>query len=278
MATASNARIETTYHRTRGSACVALDALIERTLEAKQRALLCFDFPFGYPQGFAARVTGRDDALALWAMLRGAVRDDELNRNNRWEVAGSLNALFGDVGPFWGRPASLPAPRIPTTRQFRYEGFAEFRKAEKVAGPAQSVFKLFYTGSVGSQAILGIPRLQYIRERFAEAVSVWPFEAPVTPIVLAEVYPSLLSAELRAVSSRMPGAIHDEAQVACLAHALVVLDADGHLADAFRAADGPRDEGCILGLGAREQLSAAAVTLTTFNRTPVSRRLPRSGR
>ena len=34
---------------------------------AGRRVLAGFDFPFGYPRGFAAALTGRAEALALWA-------------------------------------------------------------------------------------------------------------------------------------------------------------------------------------------------------------------
>jgi hypothetical protein len=79
-------------------------------------------------------------------------------------------------------------------------------------------------GSVGSQALLGIARLQGLRERYGAAISVAPFEPPETQVVLAECYPGLF-ADMIAARTR-EGEIPDRAQVRVLAHALSRLAPD----------------------------------------------------
>ena len=53
----------------------ALVALIAAEQAAGRRLLIGFDFPFGYPQGFARQVTGQDDPFALWDWLEARIED-----------------------------------------------------------------------------------------------------------------------------------------------------------------------------------------------------------
>ena len=62
---------------------------------------------------------------------------------------------------------------------------------------AQPCWKLAYTGSVGSQALTGIPVVRALRDdpRWADRARIWPFETGFslpdeTRIVFAEVWPS----------------------------------------------------------------------------------------
>ncbi len=66
-----------------------------------------FDFPFGYPAGFAARLgLAGPPWRAVWDEIAGLVSDDEDNRNNRFDVAEALNRrVSGGAFPFWGCPA-----------------------------------------------------------------------------------------------------------------------------------------------------------------------------
>ena len=57
---------EPIYCRSRKDAEVAIADLIAREKAAGRRLLATFDFPFGYPQGFAEKVTGQADVFALW--------------------------------------------------------------------------------------------------------------------------------------------------------------------------------------------------------------------
>ncbi len=258
------------YCRTRAEAMARLADLLAAEVAEGRRALAGFDFPFGWPQGFAAGVTGRAEALAVWDWLAAAVRDGPDNANNRFAVAERLNALFPGVGPFWGRPATAPHAGVPERGTLRHgHGLPERRLAEARAPGAQPCWKLYTTGSVGSQALLGVAALARLRAdpRLTGAVAVWRFEtgfdAGSAPVTLAEVYPSLLAA---AVAARDPGEIKDAAQVRLLAERFAALDAAGRLGALFAAdpalSDGERavaarEEGWILGVGANPLRLAA---------------------
>ncbi|WP_102109047.1 gephyrin-like molybdotransferase Glp [Oceaniglobus roseus] len=239
----------TFYFRTRAACMAWLEDAFTEARRRDQRVLAGFDFPFGYPRGFAERVTGSRDPLALWDWLARAIEDREDNSNNRFEVAAALNAMFPDHLPFWGRPAHLDLPDLsPRKDRAHYdERLAERRAIETVIPRAQPCWKLYTTGSVGSQALLGIARLNGLRARFAGDLSVWPFEKPHAPIVLAEIYPSLLSAEVRAATGEND--IKDEVQVRLLARRLKALSDTSGLADLFDAPDIASEEAWMLGVG-----------------------------
>ncbi|NKX43056.1 molybdopterin guanine dinucleotide synthesis [Roseicyclus persicicus] len=249
--TAGETRV--TYHRTRAAAVAALEAAFDAALAEGRRVLAGFDFPFGYPRGFARAVTGRDDPLALWGWLAEAVADDDRNGNSRWEVAERLNGMFPGVGPFWGCPAGRASGLLPMRGTARHgHGMAERRAVEERLRRAQPVWKLFTTGSVGSQALLGLPRLEGLRRRYGADLAVRPFEGREAPILLAEVYPSMLDAEVR--RRQGPGEILDAAQVRVLAEAFAGL-APGRLDAMLR--EGDPVEGWIAGLGHEAELVAA---------------------
>lgn len=253
MAVHHAGRMTCTYHRTRADVIGALCAQFDAALAAGERVLAGFDFPFGYPAGFAQAVTGADDPLALWADLAARVEDAEDNSNNRFEVARGLNRLFAGVGPFWGCPAALADVDLPAKGRARHgHGMAERRRVEELIASAQPCWKLYTTGSVGSQALLGIARLQGLRMRYGSALAVSPFQAPDAPIVLAEVYPSLLARDVAARQGAEE--VKDCAQVRVLAQAFAGL-ADGQLDAMLR--EGDRQEGWILGLGHEGALRVA---------------------
>ncbi|MGB5557134.1 MAG: gephyrin-like molybdotransferase Glp [Paracoccaceae bacterium] len=250
-----------TYHRTRTEAMADIEARIVAERAAGRRMLIGFDFPFGYPAGFAEAVTGRADAMAVWEWLAGAVKDALDNTNNRFDVASHLNALFPGIGPFWGRPANVAANGVPEKGTQRADhGLPERRAVEAQVARAQPVWKLYTTGSVGSQTLLGLPRLWHLREKFGSHLSVWPFEIADAPIVLAEVYPSLLGPLVAQAMANDPAAAKDALQVRLLAGALAEMSARGTLGAALDAASGPAlvEEGWILGAGAEQDLMQAA--------------------
>jgi hypothetical protein len=250
-ATAGETRV--TYHRTRAAAQNALEEAFDAALTEGQRVLAGFDFPFGYPRGFARKLTGTDDPLALWAWLADAITDDDRNANNRFEVAESVNRMFPGVGPFWGCPAGRATDDLPMRGSLRRDhGMAERRAVEHRLRRAQPCWKLFTTGSVGSQVLVGLPRLQALRLRYGDALAVRPFEMRDAPIVLAEIYPSLLDAAVRARQG--PGEVFDAAQVRVMADAFAGLEA-GHLDALLR--EGDPVEGWIAGLGHEAALVAA---------------------
>jgi len=186
------------YFRTR-AACEARVA--ELTHAHTGPALIGFDFPFAYPRahdGAQALPTGRE----LLAFLTERIADDDTNRNNRFEVAAELNAeiaaRFGEPhGPFWGCPNTFRDARLlPTKRPVRT--IAEFRAVESHVRTTtklaiQSAWKLYTTGSVGSQALLGLPAVGRLLDAVGDRARLWPFE-PIDradAVVFAETWPSL---------------------------------------------------------------------------------------
>jgi hypothetical protein len=103
----------------------------------------------------------------------------------------------------------------------------------------QPIWKLFYPGSVGSQALLGIPHVAALRnDAVLSPVSrVWPFETglgalPGRPkrdylIVHTEIYPSLLPIQPAA------GEVKDAVQVRTMAAHFATLDDAGELSTLF---------------------------------------------
>jgi hypothetical protein len=217
---------------TRSEATELVRALLHGLVTDGKRVLVGFDFPYGYPVGF-----GR--WRETWDLFAALIEDDDANRNNRFDVAAAINRRFGGEGPFWGCPAGEARPELSTTRR-SLTGLPELRETEKRLR-VQSPWKLWGNGSVGSQALLGIPRLASLRDDPAlSGVSrVWPFE-PVdgARVVHAEIWPGIFEpAPLHAV--------RDAAQVATLVARWAELDALDELAPLFDRGAG--DEGWILG-------------------------------
>ncbi len=243
----------TSYHRTRAEAEAHLSALLDAEAAQGHRVLLGFDFPMAYPAGFGLHLTGSADPRALWHWLAAHVTDGPANRNNRFALADQINASFHAPGPFWGRPASEPHPHLAPTKPASYAalGLSERRLVETRVPRAQPVWKLYTTGSVGSQALMGLPLVHRLAQR--PGARVWPFDAPTGPLVLAEVYPSLLS---RAVAAD-PAPIKDEAQVRLLSRALLTLSRQGRLAPLWQTPPEAAEEGWILGAGHASLLESA---------------------
>lgn len=245
------------YHRTRATAEAALITLLDDEAKAGRKVLAGFDFPLGYPQGFAKRLTNRPEARCVWNWLEAHLITGDDNRSNRFNLAAAINQRFGGTGPFWGRPAGLDLPDLPARKLVDYSalGIAEHRVVETLVPRAQPVWKLYTTGSVGSQALTGLPMIARLARRAGCAV--WPFDPPHAPLVLAEIYPSLLAT---AVAQAMTmGEIKDCAQVRLLAQALFALSAQGTLGALLDVPPGPAqtEEGWILGAGHGAALEGA---------------------
>lgn len=212
--------------------------------------LIGFDFPMGYPAGFARRLTGQTNPRAIWDWLEARITDSPTNANNRFAIAAAINRQFGG-GPFWGRPAGLDLPDLPARKTVDYGALdlPERRQIETLIRSAQPVWKLYTTGSVGSQALMGLPVIARLAR--LPDVAVWPFDPPAR-VTLAEVYPSLLAAEVAAE----PG-IKDQVQVRLLARALWRLHRQGALAPLLTVPEVAQAEGWILGAGHVPALRAA---------------------
>ncbi|MEM9370922.1 MAG: hypothetical protein AAGA26_07175 [Pseudomonadota bacterium] len=256
---------------TRSEAVGTLTHLLAAEADLGNRVLAGFDFPFGYPCGFAERATGTATALSLWDWLSTTITDSETNANNRFEIAERLNLLYSGAGPFWGRPTHLEVSVPERKVGIIYEEIAERRLVERRQKSAQPTWKLFTTGSVGSQVLLGLPALNRLRRdvRLTSRISVWPFETglrePTAPVTLAEIYPSLIG--LAVADQLTKGEFKDRAQVRVNASAFAALDSVEGLADCFAGApDLTRDErqiieteeAWILGVGFEDRLREAA--------------------
>jgi hypothetical protein len=236
------------YFRTRADAASWLTA----KLAEGGRQLVGFDFPMGYPAGLARRLTGTDKARALHGWFARRIVDGPDNANNRFEVAADINRQLGGQGPFWGCPKARPRPHLTSLKTVDYGalGLDEKRRVERENPPAKPVWQLLGAGSVGSQALLGIP----VVDRLAQSckAAVWPFEAP-GDLTLAEVYPSLLAPAVMASGDRIP----DRAQVRLLARALFNLSCRDRLSRLFETPPIAAEEGWILGAGHAPALEGA---------------------
>ena len=166
--------------RTRAAAMTMIEDVLLHALNRNERVLVGFDFVFGYPSGAAQALTGQPGWRALWRGLAELVTDDDNNRSNRFEVAGQLNLRLAEAGHhYWGHPRGREYVGLAPTRPVAsYGNIAEWRIAEDWSKGPQPVWKLTGAGSVGSQSMLGIMRLERLRNdpRFRDHISIWPFE------------------------------------------------------------------------------------------------------
>jgi hypothetical protein len=241
-----------------------------RTLLAEGgRVLVGWDFPLGYPAGFAAALGLTESALtdrawlATWSLLASSLHDGPDNRNDRFALAAALNARVGPgPGPFWGCPPSVAGPHLSPRKApgFPHHGLAELRECERRVVAAgrwlSSPWQLLGAGSVGSQALTGIPVVHRLLHEPPAPSEVWPLTTGLTldptagradVVVHAEVWPSALR------SAPEPGQVRDEAQVRATARHLAALGRRSELATAFAPApDDPdavvAEEGWILGV------------------------------
>jgi len=223
---------------TRHQAKMLLADWLVEPMARGERVLIGFDFPFGYPTGFAARLgLSGPPWRAVWEEIARLVSDDEHNNNNRFDVAALLNErISGDKFPFWGCPAQ-PARNCLGPKHHRgheQNGLAERRLIDEYMRTAQPCWKLLGAGSVGGQVLTGIPVVRALRDdpRWADNARVWPFETglqapPDGALIMAEVYPSLWSVSPGA------GETKDAAQVRTVARHFAELDRAGALASLF---------------------------------------------
>ena len=253
---------------TRAEAEAKLNAILEDLAKRSERALVGFDFPLGFPRGFAAamKTPGENPWRVAWDYLAKMVADKPTNVNNRFNVGAQVNRLLtGGPFPFWGCPPKDVQTTLSATKSRGHEAgdIPEFRHAELVAKGAASIWKTYYNGSVGGQAILGIPVVRRLKLARGDAAKVWPFETGFktlteadldgVDVVFAEVYPSLLKPQ------GAPGEVKDLMQVRTLAEHFARLDEANKLGPLFGppadtaadvVLDAETEEGWILGAGA----------------------------
>lgn len=239
---------------TRAEATALLIERIKLARAAGERVMVGLDFVFGYPRGAARAIAGKAGWRAMWQAIEEAVTDTSENKSNRFEVASKFNRVL-EVAHFWGHPPHHRyADLAPTRPQHDYLHISEHRLAEKYARGPQPVWKLSGIGSVGSQSLLGIPRLSQLKSEFAEA-RIWPFETAfeedLSPLTFVEMYPSLFE-----VSGKVEPKDREQVEVAVARFA--DLDAAGFLREFLSAPsillstqrrEAIEEEGWIAGVG-----------------------------
>lgn len=248
---------------TRTEAETRLAAILDDLKRRGERTLLGFDFPLGFPRGTGAALALKDESWAgLWAFLASNVVDKADNTNNRFAVANKMNRLMtNEARPFWGSPPKDVQTWLQSTKpEHGADVPPVLRHAEVAAKGSKSIWQIFGNGTVGSQALVGIPAVGRMKSARGEGFKVWPFETGFkalteadlagVDVVAAEVYPSLIKPE------PLPGEIKDQSQVRTLCQHFAKLDEAGKLAAAFGPAkDFPADavvdvqheEGWVLG-------------------------------
>jgi hypothetical protein len=229
---------------TRQEAETKLAAILDDFKKRGERALVGFDFPLGFPRGFAKALSlpGEHAWRAVWDQLNKMVKDKADNTNNRFGVGSEINRrLTGGPFPFWGCPPkdALTTLQPKRTREHGPERPARVPPRGCGGQGRGSIWKLYYNGSVGGQAIVGIPAARRLKDARGDAARVWPFETGFKAlteadlegvlVVIAEVYPSLIKAAPAA------GEVKDLAQVRALAEHFAKLDEAGKLAALFAA-------------------------------------------
>ncbi|CAI8379690.1 MAG: Uncharacterised protein [Hyphomonas sp. TMED17] len=222
--------------------------IIQSQIARGQRVLIGFDFCFGYPAGTAAafglRRSNRPGWEVMHQFIAQGIEDRPDNANNRFKLAAELNAASGGgPHPFWGVPKHLESETLSARKGAFPIGKKplEFRITEhwikqRYQVRPKTVWQLLGAGAVGSQALMGIPTLNYLRSAIPDS-QIWPFETgftaldsrqlEATPCVFAEIYPSTLRFNLA------DGDVLDRAQVHQLAYALRKCDHQGQLGKRF---------------------------------------------
>jgi precorrin-8X/cobalt-precorrin-8 methylmutase len=201
------------------------------------RTLLAVDASLGYPEGGAALcgLGGGPAWRAWWDAIAAAIVDDDRNRNNRFEVAETLNRRVEGAGPFWGRPHTREFEHLAATKPQAFP-LSEYRLVElwlrDLGRRPASCWQLLGAGSVGSQTLTLLPVLHGLLER--PDVEVWPFttglrtpDAAAGVTVIVETWPTAFDPDLSA------HAVRDAAQVDAVVRRLREADDGGVLADWF---------------------------------------------
>lgn len=229
---------------TRAEAEKRLNAILDDLKKRSERAFLGFGFPLGFPHGMAAalKLGGDQPWSAVWDFLDRQVKDKADNTNNRFAVGSEINRrTTGGPFPFWGCPPRDALTTLQPKRAHEHgEGdLPEFRYAD-LAVKGASIWKLYYAGSIGGHAILGIPMLRRLKK--ARAVKVWPFETGWKALAEADLDGvEALAAEVKlglVPAQPLPGEAKELAPVRALAERIAKLDEAGKLGAAFAPPNG----------------------------------------
>ena len=250
---------------TRAQAEALLGQVLEDRAKRRERTLVGFDFPLGFPRGLAAGLKLSGDApwLAVWDQMNRMVKDKADNTNNRFGVGSEINRrLTGGPFPFWGCPPrdTLTTLQPKKLRPHGPDDIPEFRHAELAAKGTSPVWKLYYNGAVGGLGILGMPMVRRLAAARGEAFRVWPFQTGWKALAESDLAGvDVLAAEVTTAGVKpapQPGELKETAQVRALAEHLARLDETGKLGAQFGHAKGTgamvikdveTEEGWVLG-------------------------------
>jgi len=247
---------------TRDEAMVLLTKIVGDLNRLRQRVLVGFNFALGYPEGTAAALKLKSpDWRGLWDFLGNRVSDKPNNVNSRFNDAAQMNRLMTDQAyPFWGCPPR-DAQRTLTSTKPVYDaaGLPPLQRRTEKALKTKPLWQLYGAGTVGGEAILGIPRARALLTALGDEAKVWPFQTGWQALkesdldglkaLIVEVNPAFVEVKVEG------GEIVDRAEVRSLAEHFARLDDAGKLGAAFAQAKGGEadraavetDEGWILG-------------------------------
>ena len=218
-----------------------LVAVLDDLKKKGERTLIGFDFPLGFPRGLAAGLKLEGEPWrAVWNQLDRMVKDKADNTNNRFGVGAEINRrVTGGPFPFWGVPPkdALTTIQPKRTREHEAGDLPEFRITEAQAKGAPSVWKLYYNGSIGGQAILGIPMARRLKLKYGDALKVWPFETGWTTLGPADLDGvEFVAAEVltgQTETKPATGETKEQTELRGAAEQLAKLDETGKLAALF---------------------------------------------
>ena len=234
---------------------------------AGRRTLAGFDFPFGYPRGFAAALTGRAAGRAVWACARQPhhrrprQRQQPFRGRRRDQLRPRQQPRSGAAPPPW---RCRPSPNAAATASTRSPSAASSKLASPPPKPA---WKLYTAGSVGGQVLIGLPALhRLLHDPRLDGIAAWPFDTGLAVPTLRSCSPKSTPRSSPAAVAGEVQAIRDAAQVRLPAGASAALDAEGALGAALlRHRPHPEEttivaneEAWILGVGFEPALRAAA--------------------
>lgn len=256
---------------TRDQAVERISEITSACVSSGGRVLIGFDFAFGYPFSFGTRAWPEIQGkpwVKVWKGLLGEVKSDTQAKGNgfdRFAFAQKLNERVagggGKAGPFWGCPVKSNWIGAKKPNPFPMN-LGRLRVTERQMPGVQETWKLYAPGSVGSQTLLGIPRVADLRfNHFKDISEVWPFEAGFTmgskQVVFAEIWPGTVENAVRLLPS---GSVRDAVQVQAMVEWCIKKDHEGVLEAQFvQSGEGLRgdvinEEGWILGVPTKSHL------------------------
>ena len=249
---------------TRAKAEELIVALLEDRAKRRERTFIGFAFPLGFPKGLAAglKLPGETPWRAVWDQLAKMTKDKLDNTNNRFGVGSEINRRLTDGPfPFWGCPPrdTLTTLQPKRPRPHGPGDLPEFRGVDAVQKEVGSIWKLYYNGSIGGHAILGIPMARRLKLAREAAFAVWPFETGFRNLTESDLTGvEVVAAEVSLAgfaTPPAPGESKETTQVRGMAEHLARLDDTGAMGAVFAAPkgvsaevleDATREEGWVL--------------------------------